>query len=323
MHETIIKRPPWRVTFDGSFWHHPAGARSGQVLPLEKTFSWAGRKWYLPAAYLCGQGLVLDLCMEAEAEAVRTFLQKWESKECSTSELDMLLMDAEHPLHVNWTPQITVNRKALAYQRGHGATWFPGRERNGQEARWLLDHYGLDPEKGWSIHRYCFPWATKRRPRRLSSLSLTLEPGMTLFPGPQFTVHQAGDRVALPHPLTGVEHTLTVVEYEVQETDDNFFQDDTMEYPRHYTALTYHLDPDLPQEAITLHDCRSSDRPRLKHPDPMAPQVSPGIALFTLDKEDPALHGGLSSLTFQPREEVLWQVIFQEKRHKALTLSLL
>lgn len=323
MNKAIPKRPPWRVTFQGGFRNHPPRARAGQALPIHKSFSWAGKNWYLPAVYLCGQGLVLDLCAEAEPEAVRAFLQKWEPREHRFSDLDILLVQAEHPLHMDLSPQVTVNSKALEYQRGHGATWFPGRDRNSQEARRLLDHYGLDPDKAWNIQRYCFPWATKRRPRRLSSLSLTLEPGMTLFPGSQFTVHQAGDRVTLPHPLTGVEHTLTVLEYEAQETDDTFFQDDAMEYPRHYTALTYHLDPDLPQEAITLHDCRSSDRPRPKHPDPMAPQVFPGIALCTLGKEDPALHGVLSSLTFQPQEEVRWQVIFQEILHKALTLSLL
>lgn len=321
MNGIVIKRPPWRVTFDGSFWHHPPRARSGQVLPLEKTFSWAGKKWVLPAAYLCGQGVVLDLCMEAEPEAVRSFLDKWGPKEHRLTSLELTLIQAEHPLHIDLSPSLTVNGKAIGYQGGMGVGWYPHWDRNDREAQWLLEHYGLDPDKGWSIHRYCFPWATKRRPRRLSSLILTLISDPVPLPGPPFTVEGPGQTIPFVHPVTGQTHTLTVEEYEPQGEGDSR-EDNGMVYPTRYIALTYRLDPDLPQEAITLQDRAEGDKPYPKEPDPMAPQASCSVALFTLP-EEPGLHAAASSLYFQPPEEVQWQTLLREKLHNDFTISLL
>ncbi|MDO4516049.1 MAG: hypothetical protein Q4C76_02790 [Bacillota bacterium] len=316
MNGIVIKRSPWRVTFDGSFWHHPPRARSGQVLPLEKIFSWAGKKWVLPAAYLCGQGVVLDLCMEA----VRSFLDKWGPKEYRLTSLELTLLQAEHPLHMDLSPSLTVNGKVLKYQGGMGVGWYPHWDRNDQEAQWLLEHYGLDPDKGWSIHRYGFPWATKRRPRRLSSLTLTLTPDPIPLPGPLFTVDGPGQEISFVQPVTGQAHTLTVEEYEPQGEGD-CQEDNGMVYPTRYITLTYRLDPDLPQEAITLQDRAEGDRPYPKESDPMAPQASCSTTLFTLP-EGPGLHATVSSLYFQPPKEVQWQMLLWEKRSDDISIPL-
>lgn len=321
MNETITKRPPWRVTFEGSFWHHPPRARAGQVLPLEKTFSWAGREWVLPAVYLCGQGVVLDLCMKAEPEEVRAFLDKWGPKEHRLTSLDLTLLQAEHPLHMDLSPRLTINGKAVKYQGGMSVGWYPHYDRNDRESLWLLEHYGLDPDKGWSVHRYRFPWATKRRPRRLSSLALALIPDPVPLPGPQFTVESPGQRLSFVHPVTGQTHTLTVEEYAPQGEGDNR-EDNGLVYPTHSMALTYRLDPNLLQDQVSLQDCAEGDKPYPKEPDPMAPQASFSVALFTL-REEPGLHATTSSLYFQLPEEVQWQMLLREKLHNDVTIPLL
>lgn len=320
MNETLIKRPPWRVTFEGSFWHHPPRARAGQVLPLEKTFSWAGREWVLPAVYLCGQGVVLDLCMKAEPEEVRAFLDKWGPKEHRLTSLDLTLLQAEHPLHMDLSPRLTINGKAVKYQGGMSVGWYPHYDRNDRESLWLLEHYGLDPDKGWSVHRYRFPWATKRRPRRLSSLALALIPDPVPLPGPQFTVESPGQRLSFVHPVTGQTHTLTVEEYAPQGEGDNR-EDNGLVYPTHSMALTYRLDPNLLQDQVSLQDCAEGDKPYPKEPDPMAPQASCGVMLLPLPK-DPGLHAAASSLYFQPPETVLWQMFLWDKRFQICTIPI-
>ena len=41
---------------------------------------------------------------------------------------------------------------------------------NEAEAKWALEHYGLDTSYGWMIFRAAFPWTSKRRPEIKSPL---------------------------------------------------------------------------------------------------------------------------------------------------------
>lgn len=56
----------WKVYFNGSFGgKSPDGSHPGQALELNHKFRFAGRDWYVPAAYLTAKGLVLDILMRA------------------------------------------------------------------------------------------------------------------------------------------------------------------------------------------------------------------------------------------------------------------
>ena len=50
---------PWAVTFEGGFWG--VYGKPGKELSLGKTFFWAGDEWLVPAAYICKEGIVLDI----------------------------------------------------------------------------------------------------------------------------------------------------------------------------------------------------------------------------------------------------------------------
>ena len=56
----------WKVTWDGGIWH-PRG-RAGRELIVGRNFDWDGVRVDVPAAYMCGKGLVLDLCMSVPVE---------------------------------------------------------------------------------------------------------------------------------------------------------------------------------------------------------------------------------------------------------------
>ena len=47
----------WKVTFEGGFWS--TKGRTGKPISFDKTFSWAGDEWLVPAAYVCREGIVL------------------------------------------------------------------------------------------------------------------------------------------------------------------------------------------------------------------------------------------------------------------------
>ena len=121
-----------------------------------------------------------------------------------------------------------------------------------------MEHYGLDPERGWWFSRESFPWATKTTPA-LRTLALRMSHWPQPLPGPRFTVQQPGDAVPFIHPITQKEHILRVVEYEEQEMDPSRMPEG-WEYPTHYTAMSYVVEPELPRESLTVRDCGEGDR---------------------------------------------------------------
>ena len=88
------------------------------------------------SACVCGKGLAIDFCMRAEADELRAFMQKWklspENDDCAAfSPEDQLLLDAENPLALSFTPTLTVNGKTLHVSERASASFhpcFPDRE---------------------------------------------------------------------------------------------------------------------------------------------------------------------------------------------------
>ena len=129
-----------------------------------------------------------------------------------------------------------------------------------EEERRLLEHYGLDPAKAWSMNRWSFSWATKRPPK-LRSLSLTMKRDRVCIPGIRFTVRGPGDQIPFIHPSTGERHVLTVLEYQEEEMDRKAFEapEDMeqeerrrllrrmgeREYPTDLAAMTYAVSPEI------------------------------------------------------------------------------
>ena len=67
---------PWQVTFEGNFWG--AHGKPGKELQLGAAFSWAGDEWLVPAAYVCKEGMVLDIIKHVPVEKLFSFREKWE-----------------------------------------------------------------------------------------------------------------------------------------------------------------------------------------------------------------------------------------------------
>lgn len=57
------------------------GKRPLRRISVYETFVWKGFECQIAGAYVCGQGIVLDVCRQVEPENIWTFLDKWEPLE--------------------------------------------------------------------------------------------------------------------------------------------------------------------------------------------------------------------------------------------------
>ena len=255
-----------------------------------------------------------DIFAEIDPGQVSAFLEQYRDlEEEKLTEEDRERILQENPLETGFRPVVVLNGKQLRGAEGNGLCWLPescreadaGGQGDGEagevpeidndgdlvegpaveeylaadpyeEERRLLDHYGLDPDKAWSINRWSFSWATKRPPE-LRSLSLTMKRDRACVPGIRFTVRGPGDRIPFIHPSTGTHHVLTVLEYREEEMDWRAFdapegmeQEERRrflrrmgewEYPTHLMAMTYDVSPELPRGELQIRD-GGDDRPR-------------------------------------------------------------
>ncbi len=325
------------VYFGSGFCNTPRGHdRPGKKIPVNKTFTWGGKSWRVPAVYVCEKGMVVDLCMEIAPEEIRAYAENWrpwfeEKREFTPEEEER--QEAENPMTMDYSSKLTVNGRELRHRSGYSLVWVPasgcpnGMESDLQEPEsiWLIEQYGLDPERGWTCWRDSFPWTMKTK-LTVKTISLFLEAGLVSIPGPRFTVSGAGDRVPFIHPATGEAHTLFVAEYEAQKIATSRFPDSGQwEYPAHCAAMSYEVEPELSRESLTVRDCRQGDRPRLRDGLVSASGVSvtggAGViggadgpmAITLTGSKRGQLRTACSSLYFEPPKQIEWRMVFHQK----------
>ena len=333
----------WKVTFKGGFcWNK---GRSGKEIAIKKTFFWGSERWYIPAVYVCGKGLVVDFCIDVNPDDLKAYMDKWdllnENDDRYTRE-QREQMQNEHPLNVEFEPFIKLNGKDLRMEQGISVSWIPAgcmndEFQNDTEASYVLEHYDLDPTRGWVFHRWSFPWATKRTPV-IKSLNVLMERKPVTVLGTRFNSHSAGDTISFMHPVTAAQHTLTILASEIQQMNQRHFQNDrdkSMEYPSYYTVMTYTVDPEIPAGDIMLHDYSYGDRPRKKSPEPNAfvpvsfasIGVIGGVIGKTMDNlsDDNSVktHTAYSALYFEQNRNIEWYLCFHVKTMADIEVELL
>ena len=154
----------WYVTSQGDFWPSSHRERPGVQLPFRGEFDWAGFHWLVPGVYSTAKALVVDFCRQVEPEDVRAFVEKWRlTPENDREELftkkERRRMAAENPLEFSFHPAAVVNGQEHPYKRGSGSYYNCCVDWNSQEpeGKLLGEHYGLNPEKVWSLWRFAFP----------------------------------------------------------------------------------------------------------------------------------------------------------------------
>ena len=335
-------RPPaWKVTIDGDFWAERG--KAGQEITLGKEFDWGDEHWHVPAVYLCSGGVVADFCIclddERVADACFKAAQRETCNTCPTYE-ERVVWERENPFNIDFRAEIELNGEVIRRKRGRGGVWIPEEltgddARSNNEEKWILEHYGLDLTKAWVIRRLTFPWKGRRKVE-LQTLRLKLEREKSDFITARFVTPDVGGSVRFTHPISGVEHTLTVRELEAKTMDTSVFHDQNLEYPSHFTAMSYILDPDLPNDAFQLKDCDDGDNPRPKNPDPhgrmsmsvgvfaMVRSADGTTSVFLADGSEAKVHAIASSMHFEPlTKPVEWHLIVREKLLDDMTVDLI
>ncbi len=334
--------PEWKVYFDGNFWSPQGQEPAGTELRIGKQFQWAGHHWLLPAVYFCSEGLVLDLCMRVEAREIEAFMEKWNltpenaDYDRFTREQQMEL-ELENPLCLEFRPELELNGRKLAFSQGCSVSYlpfleekYPGTEAaDGLEEKLAGRHYGLDQACGWKIYREAFLWEGSPF-SKADSLLLTLDPYPNDIPGPHFTANAPGDMISFTHPADGRLYTLTVQDISQETLDKALLEEseESLEFPLHYTVLTYTLSPE-PEEDIAITGFSGGDQPRRK---PVSSDsdgsdsgggaaaigiigcaVSPLILLDSNEKQQ-KLHTACSFPRFEPVKETEWSITFHKKQ---------
>lgn len=327
--------PPqkWEVHFGSNFWSRgKVSAHAGKEIKIEKRFAWGDENWYVPSVYACGKGLVVDFCTEVAPERVRAFIDKWHPDEIDSqlTREERNQMNRENPLRVEFRPHIEVNARGLRHESGCSVSWIPASclpegVQLELEAKAVLAHYGLDEEKAWVFHRCAFLWATAKKPS-VKTIRARLARMPEEIVGAHFTNPKVGEKISFVHPITGVEHTLTVQGYERQTISLRELAQKEYEFPTHCTYLSYTLEPDLPDRSLRIQDCADSDRPILRPRGEMEKETSAASAIGIIGGADGPTaifafgkserkdgHVAVSSLHFEEQNEVEWRMTFYEK----------
>ena len=305
----LSQRADWRVGLETDFSQSCAKGQSGKELLLNRSVSHPQGMWHVPSVYLCEDGIVVDTFLEVPQSRLEVFSNSQNRHSGEILSLaDKYQQQLDNPLNAAVTGILSVNDKRIVCKSSFSAIWNPLTD-NPAENRRILSHYRLNPNQGYLFRRYCF--LRKGKQPQIRTMELTLEATQVMVPEEIFTVQKSGIQFRFIHPGTGLEHNFTVMDLSREALNPNFLTN----HPCFYTKLTYSLEP-----SISPGNFRIVDR------DPGDPwegyQDEPAAVIFKDRKPDPGRYA-LSSLHYEPKEQVRWQMIFRRKLHKDVQLKLL
>ena len=327
--------PEWKVTFRGDF--HSADQQGTPGIPVQtnKEFHWAGIDWVIPEVYAFEEGLVVLTLGKVDPVEVRKHIH-----DGPASQEDIERMDAECPLNIHLRCTARINGSDGMYCGGSGMAWMPplpGEGNGYDDARWVLEHYGLDTGYAWIINRDNYLWPNGVK-REVESLVMTITQRPVSLSGTHFRTPMAAKSVELVHPRTNQTYTLTIEELSKETADLRTVGNMGMEFPNRYTQMTYRIDPEMNPRQFRIMDCTQPDHAR---PAKIKKQSSVEIngeaaaigiiggadgptAIFMGRPAEKAnrLHMASSAMRFEHAEEIEWRIVFMEKLYADTTVIL-
>lgn len=304
-------KKPYQVFYDGNFWGHHGKDHAGEEMKLNREFQWAGHYWLIPSIYLCGKGIVVDLCRRVALSDISAFMEKWvpEGKDVSWerfSREEQMELERENPLILDFFSELEVNGRTLQREHGCGICFNPclGKEMDDDsEIQNVLRHYQLDTAYGWVVSREAFSWEGRYK-SQIHSMSIRLKEEPKELCGPHFKVRSPGDIFSFVHPVSGIKYTLIAKAFEQHTLPDSVWESKSKQLPVHFTAMDYTLEPKT-AEQISIYDCAVSD------------SADGPISVFLagrLPSED--VLTAYSSLHLEAvQEDIEWFIVFQDKIH--------
>lgn len=321
--------PEWKVTWDGDFFDTDPDSVGAEPIAVDTWFRWAGIDWYVPEVYSFDKGIVMHLLGKVDPD----FVLQDEFEGFISPEVHERMM-AENPLNLQARHEVSINEIAMRPAGSMGITWMPRNDWN-LERKWFLEHYGLDLDSAWQIHKIkCF-WPACGK-MDIQKMSLTMKQHPVSVSGTHFKTPDAGNCEILTHPQTDKEYILHIDEIKQETADFSRMQDQTMEFPTCYTQMTFRIEPDMTRNQFRIMDCSQSDQPRRRDNGECndgSHAVSFGIIAGVsgpvlrqsnqTTSSEVGTHMAMSSLYFEPAKKIEWRIVFQEIPNEDLTVSLI
>ena len=321
--------PEWKVTWDGDFFDENPEDLGAEPIAVDTWFQWAGIDWYVPEVYTFDKGVVMHLLGRVDPDLV----PQNEYEGFISPEVHEQMM-AENPLNLHARHDVFINDIAMRPAGSMGITWMPRNDWN-LESKWFLEHYGLDLDTAWQIHKVkCF-WPACGK-LDIQKMNLTMKQHPVSISGTHFKTPDAGNCVVLSHPQTDKEYILHIDEITQQTADFSRMQDQTIEFPACYTQMTFRIEPDMSRNQFRIVDCAQSEQPRRRKgaiQNDGSRAVSFGIiggaygptvmVMGQPKSEAPQTHVAASTLRFEHAKDIEWRIVFQEIPNKDLTVSLI
>lgn len=295
--------PRWDVGMNSAFGDYCDKNDAGTELNVNREFSWQGETWCVPAVYLCENGIVVDSYLMVSPGKLSQYQEKWGTTTALSVE-DEMRRQLEDPLKMDAVGKLIVNGKEAPRRPLHSIIWNPATE-NSWQARRTLEHYGLSREYGYLLRREIFLRKSDNPPIRNMDLLLCAEP--VSIPGQRFVAPKNGEFMDFTHPVTGENHTMTILSQTRESLNHNYMSND----PCCYTRLNFTVDPPINRELLSVVDCDEAEG---------AVNLN---ALRSSGKLSGAGHNGVSSLRYTPAEQITWRMIFKLKTRPDMSIPLL
>lgn len=314
----VIDDPEWGVTFDGGFWNHQGSI--GTEVHMNHPFTWGDEKWTVAAAYICDEGLVVDYAVEINMDRLHAFLDKWNHIKDdfeSLSRIEQEKIENEQPVNFGFRSKLTCNGHRLESGSGSSICWVPlschvDEYMHDIETKCFMRHYNLDEDKAWVLWRCSYRWEQKEE--QLKSLEISFERDKKRCAVSPIGDLKKGDIVDIENPVTGQKHTVTVLEISDETYDDSIFNNPSMEYPTHFKAMAYSIEPEISGCSFAIQDAAEGDSPRMKEPctdGPAAIAVSIiGGARGLTGMNTKNVKSACSAMHFDDEYEVNWMPFF-------------
>lgn len=295
--------PRWDVGMNSAFGDYCDKNDAGTELNVNREFSWQGETWCVPAVYLCENGIVVDSYLMVSPGKLSQYQEKWGTTTALSVE-DEMRRQLEDPLKMDAVGKLIVNGKEAPRRPLHSIIWNPSTE-NSWQARRTLEHYGLSREYGYLLRREIFLRKSNNPPIRNMDLLLCAEP--VSIPSQRFIAPKNGEFMDFTHPVTGENHTMTILSQTRESLNHNYMSND----PCCYTRLNFTVDPPINRELLSVVDCDEAEG---------AVNLN---ALRSSGKLSGAGHNGVSSLRYTPAEQITWRMIFKLKTRPDMSIPLL
>ncbi len=331
----------WNVAFDDGFLKNHSDKRGGKEIQLNKSISWGDETLHIPAIYVCSKGLIMDLLIEVDSQKVWDHINKYDLindeflENCTREQKEQI--ENENPLRLDINAKPIVNGKTLKHKSSSGCSWIPNLPEDieqPKEAIEILEHYGFDKEKAWTIKRLQFKWATLTKPK-INRLELEVKQAAIPVTVGYFENEKVGDEIKVTSPDDGNEYSVTIKNIEKQSLKGLNFPDNGYDYPTEVTELTYTVSPEIETGKFRIFDCVEADAPKLKPKKDISPTAhgaasigiiggSDGpIAVITTSKKPEGLRSAVSSMHFDKDYPTKWRMVFYTKTREDISIKLI